>query len=222
MLTCPYETMTAELTPQWLPAPTAPTLDDHRIDVWRVAATPAACMTDNPRVALQKGQRAAAGAALRDILGRYLAVDGAQLRFGRRPGGKPFLAAPASPLAFNLSHTRDLVLIAVAHEREVGIDVEAWREVVEPLRLARRVFTAAETAGLEALAPERRLARFFRLWTAMEARQKALGHGLFSGPVDLGRLSSLSFEPGERCFASLATSPPAPDIHVRFFDYAAS
>lgn len=214
--------MTAELTPQWLPAPTAPTLDDRRIDVWRVAATPAASPNDNPRVAQHKGQRAAAGAALRDILGRYLALDGARLRFGRRPGGKPFLAVPTAPLAFNLSHTRDLVLIAVARQREVGIDVEAWREVVEPLRLARRVFSAAETAELAALPRERRLARFFQLWTAMEARQKALGHGLFSGPVDLARLSSLSFQPGERSFASLATAPPAPDIHVRFFDYAAS
>ncbi len=212
--------MPAELTPQWLPGPSAPALDGDCIDVWRVSARIEGQAQANPRVALQRGQRAAAGAALRTILGRYLAVDGTELCFARRPGGKPFLAAPASALAFNLSHTREVVLIAVARGREVGIDVEAWREINEPLRLARRVFAAAETAELEALPPERRLARFFRLWTAMEARQKALGHGLFAGPVDVTRLSSHGFLPHAGYYACLATSPPAPDIRLRFFDLA--
>lgn len=62
--------------------------------------------------------------ALRQVLGRYLGGEpaGIELRFGSR--GKPMLAAPNSPLRFNLSHSGELALIAIAGEREVGVDVE--------------------------------------------------------------------------------------------------
>lgn len=62
--------------------------------------------------------------ALRGVLGRYLELEPAtiELRLGSR--GKPMLAAPDAPLRFNLSHSGELALIAVAGEREVGIDVQ--------------------------------------------------------------------------------------------------
>ena len=62
--------------------------------------------------------------ALRRVLGRYLEREPAEieLRFGSR--GKPALVAPDAPLHFNLSHSGGLALIAVAGEREVGIDVQ--------------------------------------------------------------------------------------------------
>jgi phosphopantetheinyl transferase len=62
--------------------------------------------------------------ALRSVLGRYLELEPAEveLRCGER--GKPMLAEPAIPLRFNLSHSGELALIAVAGEREVGVDVQ--------------------------------------------------------------------------------------------------
>jgi phosphopantetheinyl transferase len=62
--------------------------------------------------------------ALRSVLGRYLEREPAEveLRFGS--GGKPMLVESDSPLRFNLSHSGELALIAVAGEREVGIDVQ--------------------------------------------------------------------------------------------------
>jgi phosphopantetheinyl transferase len=61
--------------------------------------------------------------ALRGVLGRYLDLEPAEieLRFGDR--GKPLLAGAAS-LAFNLSHSDELALVAVAPGLEVGVDVE--------------------------------------------------------------------------------------------------
>lgn len=62
--------------------------------------------------------------ALRRVLGRYLGRDPAtiELRLGDR--GKPFLADPDASLRFNLSHSGELALIAVAERREVGVDVQ--------------------------------------------------------------------------------------------------
>ncbi len=63
--------------------------------------------------------------ALRGVLARYLGGEpaGIDLRFGER--GKPMLADPDTPLCFNLSHSGELALIALAAGREVGVDVQA-------------------------------------------------------------------------------------------------
>jgi 4'-phosphopantetheinyl transferase len=63
--------------------------------------------------------------ALRVVLGLYLERKPAEieLRFGSR--GKPMLADPDAPLRFNLSHSGELALIAVAGEHEVGVDVQS-------------------------------------------------------------------------------------------------
>jgi 4'-phosphopantetheinyl transferase len=63
--------------------------------------------------------------ALREVLGRYLDREPAEiaLRLGDR--GKPMLADPNAPLRFNLSHSGELALVAVATGREVGVDVQA-------------------------------------------------------------------------------------------------
>lgn len=62
--------------------------------------------------------------ALRGVLGRYLGQEPAEivLRLGER--GKPMLAGDRESLRFNLSHSGQLALIAVASEREVGVDVQ--------------------------------------------------------------------------------------------------
>ncbi len=96
------------------------------------------------------------------------------------PHGKPFLpsASGAPGLEFNLSHSRDLALIALATGRPVGIDVE-WAGGASPVDgIARRFFSSAEQAWLaEAPVGERR-ERFFRVWVRKEAYLKGRGEGI--------------------------------------------
>jgi 4'-phosphopantetheinyl transferase len=96
-------------------------------DQWPGAATlPAAERDRAARLLSDRARRrwVAARWALRGVLARYLAQEPAEveLRFGER--GKPMLADPEAPLRFNLSHSGELALIAVARECEVGIDVQ--------------------------------------------------------------------------------------------------
>ena len=113
---------------------------------------------------------------LRTILGRQLGAAPAALRFETAPGGKPYL--PGSPLRFNVSHSRDDVLIAAAWEREVGIDIEFLRADVAVSGIAERFFSPGECAALAALPPEDRVRGFFTCWTRKEAYLKARGSGL--------------------------------------------
>ena len=112
---------------------------------------------------------------LRALLGRYLGEDPATLRLAG--DGKPRLEPP-SPLRFNLSHSGDVALLAVATEREVGVDVEEVHRDRDVEALARRMLLGSERAAvLEA--DDRELA-FYRHWVAKEAFVKATGRGIKS------------------------------------------
>jgi 4'-phosphopantetheinyl transferase len=123
-------------------------------------------------------------AALRTILGGYLAARPEDLRFAAGAHGKPALAgaAAASGLSFSVSHSDGLALIAVALRREVGIDVERVRFDIRVHDVARRHFTASAAQALASLPPPAQPHAFYLFWCAHEAYVKALGVGLSAGP----------------------------------------
>jgi 4'-phosphopantetheinyl transferase len=129
----------------------------------------------------------AARGLLREILGAYLDVVPAQLRFRQNAWGKPLLAEPRDALQFNVAHTGDLLLVAVTADRAVGIDVETVRPVRNLDRLIARVFSPTERAAFRALPRWQRLEAFFATWTRKEAYMKArgLGFGLSLGAFDV-------------------------------------
>lgn len=115
---------------------------------------------------------------LRSILSRYLDLPPQDLQFCYSPTGKPFLAQSSDPsLCFNLSHSEQLALYAVAW-RNVGIDVEQICLERDCESIAERFFAASEQADLNQLSPELRHQAFFNGWTRKEAFLKATGQGL--------------------------------------------
>jgi 4'-phosphopantetheinyl transferase len=123
--------------------------------------------------------------ALRAILGGYLGADPAALEFANGPRGKPHLAHPPeakSHLHFNLTHSGQLALIGLA-TIELGVDVEKIRHLECLTDIARRHFSEAEFAALDALDGSARELAFYRCWTRKEAYIKALGEGL-TMPLD--------------------------------------
>src|SRR3989449_7680403 len=117
--------------------------------------------------------------------------------------GKPELAtAPGErpQLAFNLSHTRGLVACVVAHDVDVGIDVERVGSGTDIIDLARRHFSSAELAELERCVGGARAARFTELWTLKESYVKATGAGILRGLDECAftfGASSLRFNPAD-------------------------
>ncbi len=127
---------------------------------------------------------------LRQMLGDYLDVEPGSLRFRSGPYGKPALAEmPGAYMPhFNVSHSRELALFAFARDREVGVDIEYVRPVVEAEQIAGRYFSAQERDALRDLPPHRMYEQFFIYWTRLEAYLKASGAGL-AGAESQGLLS---------------------------------
>lgn len=126
-----------------------------------------------------------AHALVRVALSRYAACAPPAWRFTAGAHGRPEIAPGTCerPLRFNLSHTRGLVAVAIALERDVGLDVEHMYPRSFDLAVARHFFAPPEVAALEALPAEAQRDRFFAYWTLKEAYIKARGLGL-AMPLD--------------------------------------
>lgn len=130
---------------------------------------------------------------LRLLLGRYLQAAPETLRFRYGAHGKPELDTPAPSLAFNLAHSHNLAVYALALAPRIGVDVEQMREVHERDQIAGRFFSARESMALAALPDEQRSEAFLLCWTRKEAYLKALGAGI-TYPLDC---FSVSLTPGQ-------------------------
>lgn len=159
---------------------------DDEIHVWIVPANIAAAELDAAAEVLSDAERAKAAryrfaddrarsivarSALRSLLAQHLRSDPRELRFVEGEHGKPELAT--GELHFNVSHSGDLVAIAIARTTPLGIDIEREREMRDRNALAQRFFATAEAEAVR-----NDPTRFFPIWTAKESVIKALGTGL--------------------------------------------
>lgn len=121
-----------------------------------------------------------ARAVLRRILASYLEVDPTGFMFRYGANGKPSLHDDAHDrdLCFNVSHADTRALIAVAEERDVGVDVERIRPAMDVWALAERFFAPEEVDVLRGLPEGEQRRAFFHGWTRKEAFLKATGQGL--------------------------------------------
>jgi 4'-phosphopantetheinyl transferase len=120
-------------------------------------------------------------AAQREILSGYGGVDPASITYEYSAHGKPSLRASGTGLdsiRFNVTNSVNRALVAVAWEREVGVDVEAQRTIRDAGALARRFFSPSEYAALQTMHDEAVERAFLSCWTRKEAYVKAIGLGI--------------------------------------------
>jgi len=133
-------------------------------------------------------QYVAAHAVLRLLLSQYLGQAPESIAFGRGRYGKPALApnsahlAHAGPLRFNLSHSHDMILYAVALGREVGVDIEYMGKVLDRESVAAVAFSKREQEAILSWPEPDRDKTFYTFWTRKEALIKAKGYGLHMPP----------------------------------------
>ncbi|HXM48075.1 MAG TPA: 4'-phosphopantetheinyl transferase superfamily protein [Pyrinomonadaceae bacterium] len=133
---------------------------------------------------------------LRTILGLYLDCGPAALHFNYAEHGKPSLADPVcedASLNFNLAHSGKLAIYGITRRRALGVDLELIRPDLTGEDIARRFFSANDTASLLAIPASRRQRAFYDGWTRKEAFIKAKGSGLLL-PLDQ---FDVALSPGE-------------------------
>ncbi|MGZ4333781.1 MAG: 4'-phosphopantetheinyl transferase family protein [Gaiellaceae bacterium] len=140
----------------------------------------------------QRRRFVVARAFLRIVLGRALGQRPELIDIELDDRGKPRIEGQ---LRFSVAHSHELAVVALAHGREVGIDIERLRPLSDRAALEQEVLAPAERAALAAFPEERRDAAFLAAWTRKESYLKARGLGLALPPrhvlVELGEPAAL-------------------------------
>lgn len=122
---------------------------------------------------------------MRKVLAIYLQLKPIDIEYIKGEKGKPYLANTlSSSLQFNLSHTRDIAILAIASQSEVGVDIEHIDRKTDWQGIVKRFFTDQEQQTLFELPEELQQQAFYELWTRKEAYMKVLGSGLSLSPTD--------------------------------------
>jgi len=157
------------------------TADDIDADAaWKLLTTEERAMARRLRDDDDRARRVQTRAARRHLLARYVGADPEALHFCDGTDGKPELVRrPDRPsVRFNVSHSGSVILIAVAGDREVGIDVERIQTRFPWEQVAQSAFSPAELESIRCSSEARRVQAFFDCWVRKEAYLKGLGQGL--------------------------------------------
>lgn len=145
----------------------------------------------------------AAHALARIVVAAALDTDPAALRIDRtcrcgEPHGKPRLTS-GEPLGFSLTHSGDLVGVALRTDGPVGLDVEQVRVLPDLAAMTAYIRSPDESESLD----------FFTAWVCKEAVLKATGTGLATP------MSALTLGPGPRLLRWDSEDAPDTPMWIR-------
>lgn len=167
---------------------------------------------------------AVAHGALRILVGRELGAPPAALAWIVGRYGKPELAPGWSRLYTSLSHSGDLVAVAISTDRPVGVDIQRLVPGLDTVAMSARFFGPDEAsyvaAGDDATL---RADRFAHLWARKEAVVKSAGGRLWPNlgiavrgrdvvscaePATSHRVADVAAPPSYRAAVALTVTSP--------------
>lgn len=131
-------------------------------------------------------------AGLRRILGEAIGLPPRDVPISLTALGKPVLDPPFSHLHFSLSHCRDLALIALSTDGNVGVDLEPIARARD-LDGCESTFCHPDEIAELPTEPTLRRRRMLEIWTAKEAVLKSLGTGFTHPPENVRILFGTAF-----------------------------
>ena len=117
---------------------------------------------------------------LRQLLAKRVNESAASLQIDKAEFGKPFL--PDHPgVSFNMSHSGDILAIAISSQCQLGIDVECYKTRDTWEGLVKKCFAPEEADYWYSLDNTERSHAFYQFWVKKEAFVKAVGKGITLG-----------------------------------------
>lgn len=168
-------------------------LSPHHVDIWSIdlamsASAEQAAFTilsndeqiraNRFKFTIHRQRFIAARSSLRSILSLYLHDLPEKIEFAYTTHQKPYLKHPQLTLLnFNLAHSDNKALYAIAFQQKIGIDIEKIKPCHQA-QIAKRYFTQQENTQLNSLPQNQQLQAFYECWAKKEAVIKAAGLGL--------------------------------------------
>lgn len=117
---------------------------------------------------------------LRQLLAERVSESAASLRIEKTEFGKPLL--PDHPaVSFNMSHSGDILAVAIGSQCQLGVDVECYKPRNAWEGLVKKCFAPEEADFWYSLDKAERSHAFYQFWVKKEAFVKAVGKGITLG-----------------------------------------
>lgn len=116
---------------------------------------------------------------VKTVLADKLGISPHEVNLLLHPNGKPFVEG-SKAVYFNLTHSADVIILAVTEEGEIGVDIEQVDREFEWMRVDS-VLAPIEIEWIkenELTEPFSVYQRFFQIWTLKEAYIKCTGEGM--------------------------------------------
>jgi len=138
---------------------------------------------DKLKVEDKKQQYIITRGTLRQRLGLLTNIEPEDFVFDYLEHGKPVLINDDrfANITFNVSHSHDLALIAIAQKQNIGIDIEKINRESNHQALMTRFFSEAEQTEFQNIPEPNEAEAFCACWTRKEAFIKAVGAGVSYG-----------------------------------------
>jgi len=182
----------------WQETPETLSLSEDHIDVWlcdlkqlsheinnfySILSEDERERADKLKVEDKKQQYIITKGVLRQRLGLLTNIEPEYFVFEHLEHGKPVLVNDAryADIKFNVSHSHDFALIAIALKQNIGIDIEKINHDSKHDELVARFFSKAEQTEFQTIPDANKARAFCACWTRKEAFIKAVGDGVNYG-----------------------------------------
>lgn len=149
-------------------------------DLWNTLSTQEKEKANKFRFKKDRLCNVVARGVLKKLLYSYCNANSLDIQYTKY--NKPYIIHD-SGICFNLSHSKDCIVIAIAKNIDLGVDIEFLDKNTEHEDVASSFFATEEQKALSELKSLDKALGFYRCWTRKEAFIKALGTGL-SFPLD--------------------------------------
>ncbi len=125
-------------------------------------------------------------AFLKTVLAIHLGCRPGEIEFEVLENGKPCLKALADQSTrFSFSRSDEWAIAGIVSNHEIGVDLEKPRQIVDLEMTARGIFNESDYREWAGLPAHLKKPFFYRAWTRKEARGKADGTGILTGPKNI-------------------------------------
>jgi 4'-phosphopantetheinyl transferase len=119
------------------------------------------------------------------LLAYYTSSEPEKVKISVSDKGKPAILSNMYNIYFNISHSENLIVIAICKGKEIGVDIEIIRTDRNIASISKHYFNYNEKVNFENIEDSLKLLYFYYLWTFKEALLKAQGVGLTASIKDI-------------------------------------
>jgi 4'-phosphopantetheinyl transferase len=117
----------------------------------------------------------------RIILSRLLDISPREIQYAYSFNGKPYIKENDKNIQFNISHSKEYLLVAAIQAIDIGVDIEKINYSLDYSLIGKDIFSPEELKVFNSYSKQQQLHSFYKAWVQKEAISKALGLGLSIG-----------------------------------------